>query len=163
MNDENLVTIETLAQRAKVTWRTAKKRLVAHGIKPISASRKSELYDFPAAMSAIQFGDDPQLLEAHQHFTEGVARYVLPALFGSQSPMMRHLLGLLREKGLSKAEALVEVGAILVTAMQSMKENLLCVDPKCEIDWIMDASERFPDLAGVELFERYCEKHWPDA
>lgn len=160
-NENDLVTIETLAQKAKCTWRTAKKRLDAHRIRPVKSTRKSELYDFVSGMEAVVFGDDERTLEAHRHFTEGVAKWALPAMFGSEAPMMRYIVGMLREKGLTKPEALVEVGAILMMAMESMKQQMICT-PTCEIDWIMDAAERYPDLQGLALFEKYCAEQWPD-
>lgn len=161
MNETDLVTIETLAKKAKVTWRTAKKRLDAQRVRPVKSTRKSELYDFVAGMQAVLFGDDDRTRQQHIHFCEGIAKYALPALFGSDSPMMRYMVGMLREKGLTKAESLVEVGTILTMAMEALKHGM-AFEPKTEIDWIMDAAEKHPDLAGLELFEKYCETNWPD-
>ena len=162
MDENGLVTIEELAQRATCTWRTAKKRLVAHGIRPVSATKKSELYDYATAMQAVVYGDDDRTLTAHRHFTDGVTKFVMPALFNSDAPMLRYIVGLLREKGLSKGAALQEAGTILVMALESLKTNMLIADPKTEIDWLMDAAKQFPDLIGLELFEKYAAAHWPD-
>lgn len=156
--DTDFVTIEFLAQQAKCTWRTAKKRLVAHGIRPVSSTKKSELYAFAPAMAAITFGDDAQVLSEHARFQEGVCTYVMPCLFNADSPMLQCLVGLLVERGATKACALADAGAILIMALETLKTGLFFDNPKIEVDWISDAATRFPGEKGVELFEKYLSQ-----
>lgn len=161
-NDSDTVTIEFLAQQANCTWRTAKKRLVAHGIKPVSSNKKSELYDLVEASRAVMFPDERDL-EGVDRTLGFIGASLIPAVWGTHSLFFRCLLGALRQRGATKAEALLQTGELLYCMTDDISRHCLPGAMKIETpDWLAQAAADFPDLTGLKLMEAYVEKHWPD-
>lgn len=158
----DLITIESAAQAAKVTWRTAKKRLVEAGVKPVRSTRKSELYEPVAAMRAVLYpeADDQAQIDALLGF---VGSGLMPAVFSTQSAFFRHLLALLRSRGCTKAEALLEAGTLLLLFGESVTRE--CLPGRLSVqppDWLETAAEEKPGVVGMELMQTYVNAHWPD-
>lgn len=162
MHKDDLMTIEDVARESKTTWRTAKKRLNEAGIRPVSATKKSELYERIPAMRAALYPDerDQEQIDKVLGF---IGKNLTPAIWGTHSLFFQCLLGALRERGATKAEALQQAGELLYLFLDGITRYCLPGDMKSEPpDWIMDAAERFPDLTGIGLMQAYVEKCWPD-
>lgn len=86
-------------------------------------------------------------------------------LFGSQSHFLRYGIGLLRERGCTKAEALQHMGAMQVMFAETVERDVLpgnLMMGKC--DWWKLAAEISEEtgLNGLPLMQAYVDRHWPD-
>ena len=163
MNSEP-ITIEDIARSARVTWRTARNRLDNAGIRPVTSNRKSALYEPISAYRAVLY-PDPRDQEQIDRQLDFIGACLLPATFSTSSPMLRYFIGLLREKGCSKAEALQEAGALQMMMMEAITTRCLPGELKAEPpDWLALAAEISEEtgLNGLELMTEYCKRHWPD-
>ena len=161
-HENDLVTIEDVARESKTTWRTARKRLNEAGIRPELTTKKSELYPRIPAMRAALYPDarDQEQIDRVLGF---IGASLTPAIWGTHSLFFQCLLGALRERGASKAEALQQAGELLYLFLDGITRYCLPGDMKSEPpDWLAEAAERFPDLAGIELMTAYANRYWPD-
>lgn len=165
MNDDDLMTIEDCAQSAKTTWRTARRRLDESGVRPVKVTKKSALYPRTAALRAVCFPESRDL-EMVDKLLGFIGEVLVPKLFGSQSHFLRYAIGLLRELGCTKAEALQHMGAMQVMFSETIERDVLpgnLLMEKC--DWWQLAAEISDEtgLTGLPMMEEYVKRHWPDA
>lgn len=163
MNSEP-ITIEEIARRGRVTWRTARNRLDNAGIRPVTSNRKSALYEPVSAYRAVLYPDPADQAQIDR-LLDFIGSCLLPATFSTSSPILRYFIGLLRERGCSKAEALQEAGAMLMMMMESITTCCLPGELKAEPpDWLKLAGEISDEtgLNGLPLMEEYVKRNWPD-